>query len=113
MTTVYRSILVTLLAALLLNGCSILTQKTSPQGANQTSTGAEYLGQGKYTGTYWPTKEWRECKPEAVGMNSEKLLKAIEYAATPSFNTDGLVVIRKGHIVGEAYFGNFKNNSSR
>ena len=44
-------------------------------------------------------------------MNSEKLLQAIEYAATPAFNTDGLVIIRKGHIVGEAYFGKFKIDS--
>ena len=44
-------------------------------------------------------------------MNSEKLRQAIEYAATPAFNTDGLVIIRKGHIVGEAYFGKFKIDS--
>jgi CubicO group peptidase (beta-lactamase class C family) len=111
MTTVFRFVFAALLAALLLSGCSIPNQKASPQGVNQTSASAEYLGKGKYTGTYWPTKEWRGCKPEAVGMNSEKLRKAIEYAATPAFNTDGLAVIRKGHIVGEAYFGNFKSNS--
>ena len=44
-------------------------------------------------------------------MNSEKLRQAIEYAASPAYNTDGLVIIRKGHIVGEAYFGNFKIDS--
>ncbi len=44
-------------------------------------------------------------------MNSEKLRQAIEYAATPAFNTEGLVIIRKGYIVGEAYFGNFKIDS--
>jgi CubicO group peptidase (beta-lactamase class C family) len=111
MNTIFRFVFAALLTALLLSGCSIPTQKASPQGAKQTSADAKYLGKGKYTGTYWPTKKWRECNPEAVGMNSEKLLKAIEYAATPSFNTDGLAVIRKGHIIGEAYFGNFKDNS--
>jgi len=110
MTIIFRFIFLTLLTGLLLNGYSIPTQ-ASPEGTTQTSTGAGYLGTGQHTGQYWPTKEWRECKPEAVGMNSEKLLKAIEYAATPRFNTDGLVVIRKGHIVSEAYFGNFKRNS--
>ncbi len=73
------------------------------------STG--YLGQGPYTGTYWPTKEWRKCSPEAVGLESDKLTAAIEYAATPGFNTDGLMIVRKGHIVGEAYFGNFRIDS--
>lgn len=41
-----------------------------------TSTG--YLGQGKYTGKYWPILEWKSCRPEAVGVNSEKLRLAIE-----------------------------------
>ena len=74
------------------------------------TTAEKYLGQGKNTGMYWPTEGWRTSKPEEVGMNSEKLVKAFEYAARPRFKTDGLVVIRKGHIVGEAYFGNFRIN---
>jgi CubicO group peptidase (beta-lactamase class C family) len=111
MTTIYRFVFAALLIVLPLNGCSTPAQKVSAQGDERTSASAGYLGQGKYSGVYWPTKEWRECKPEAVGMNSEKLLKAIEYAATPAFNTDGLAVIRKGHIVGEAYLGNFRIDS--
>ncbi len=111
MTTLCRFFFAALLIVLLLSGCSTPPQKASAQGDDQTSAGAGYLGQGKYTGPYWPTQEWRECKPEAVGMGSEKLLKAIEYAATPAFKTDGLAVIRKGHIVGEAYWGNFKIDS--
>jgi len=112
MAIIFRFIFVSLLTALLLNGCSIPVQKAPPVGTIQTSVRNKYLGEGKYTGQYWPTKEWKECKPEAVGMNSEKLLAAIEYAATPAFNTDGLVIIRKGHIVGEAYLRNFKSNST-
>ena len=107
----YRFVFAALLTALVLNSCSTPIQKTSSRGIDQTSAGAGWLGKGKHTGQYWPNKEWRTCSPEAVGMNSEKLLQAIEYAATPGFNTDGLVVIRKGHIVGKAYFGNFKSNS--
>jgi len=111
MTIISRFIFISLMTGLLLNGCAIPTQKTSPERTTQTSASTGYLGKGKYTGQYWPTKEWRKCKPETAGMNSEKLLQAIEYAATPRFNTDGLIIIRKGHIVGEAYFGNFKINS--
>jgi CubicO group peptidase (beta-lactamase class C family) len=111
MTIIFRFVFAALLTALVINGCGIPTQNASQEGTTQTPTVTGYLGKGQQTGKYWPTKAWRECKPEAVGMNSEKLAQAIEYAATPSFNTDGLVVIRKGHIVGEAYFGNFKINS--
>jgi CubicO group peptidase (beta-lactamase class C family) len=112
MVITFRSIFAVLLAGLLLSGCSISAQGATPEGAAQTPVGSDYLSQGRHTGQYWPNEEWRECKPEAVGMNSEKLLQAIEYAATLAFKTDGLVVIRKGHIVGEAYFGNFKIDST-
>ena len=111
MTIINRLVFAALLMVLPLSGCSTPPQKASAQGDDRTSTAAGYLGQGEYTGSYWPTQIWRECKPEAVGMSSEKLLMAIEYAATPAFKTDGLAVIRKGHIVGEAYLGNFKVDS--
>ncbi len=111
MATAFRLVWTILLIALILNGCRAPMQKTSPQREDNISADTEYLKKGKNNGTYWPTKEWRECEPEAVGMNSAKLLKAIEYAATPAFKTDGIVVIRKGHVVGEAYFAGFKRNS--
>ena len=112
MSIILRFIVAVLLTGLVLNGCAIPTQKASLEGTTQTPTHTGYLGKGEYSGQYWPTSEWRECKPETAAMNSEKLLQAIKYAATPAFNTDGLVIIRKGHIVGEAYFGNFKINST-
>jgi CubicO group peptidase (beta-lactamase class C family) len=111
MTFLFRFIIASLLTALLFSGCTTPAQKAYPVPTAHTQGHAGYLGQDEYTGKYWPTRGWRECKPEAVGVNSDKLLQAIEYAATPAFNTEGLVIIRKGHIVGEAYFGNFKINS--
>lgn len=71
----------------------------------------QFLGKGEYLGEYWPTEGWRTCRPEEVGMNSEKLIKVYEYAANPDINTQGIVVIRKGYIVGEAYFSDFKMDS--
>jgi CubicO group peptidase (beta-lactamase class C family) len=40
-------------------------------------------------------------------MDAEILLRAYDYAANPDVHTRGLIIIRKGYIVGEAYFGNF------
>jgi CubicO group peptidase (beta-lactamase class C family) len=111
MMIIYRFVLAALLTALLLNGCSTPAQKDSAQEEDQSSVAADFLGQGEYTGTYWPTGEWRICSPEAVGMNSAKLQKAIEYATTSAFNTDGIAVIRKGYIVAETYLGDFKIDS--
>ncbi|MBU2551324.1 MAG: beta-lactamase family protein [Proteobacteria bacterium] len=106
-----RLILAVLLTALSLNVCYVPAAKASRDGNPRTSTDAGYLGQGKYTGPYWPTQDWRTCSPEAVGMNSGKLLEAIRYAAEPEFQTQGLVIIGKGYIIGEAYFGDFKRDS--
>ncbi|MBW1710319.1 MAG: hypothetical protein JRJ73_10630 [Deltaproteobacteria bacterium] len=65
----------------------------SDDAASGKSGFDKYLGQGKNTGEYWPTDDWRTCRPEEVGMDSEKLVKAIEYASTPKFKTEGLVVM--------------------
>ena len=66
-----------------------------------------FLKKGLYQGKYWPTYGWKSCLPEEVGMDSELLLRAYDYAANPDVYTRGLVIIRRGYIVGEAYFGNF------
>jgi CubicO group peptidase (beta-lactamase class C family) len=66
-----------------------------------------FLKKGPYQGVYWPTYGWKSCRPEEIGMDSELLLRAYDYAANPNVYTRGLVIIRKGYIVGEAYFGNF------
>jgi CubicO group peptidase (beta-lactamase class C family) len=71
---------------------------------------AKYLSEGKYAGVYWPTDGWRTANPEAVGMDSSKLMEAIEYAADPQHKTDGLTIIRNGYIVAEAYFGAFEKD---
>lgn len=111
MTIIFRFILATIVTMSFLNGWCSPVQIAFAEEAAQAPSQNRYLGQGDDTGAYWPTKEWRSCRPEAVGMSSGKLRDAIEYAATPAFDTEGLVIIRKGHIVGEAYLGRFKIDS--
>jgi CubicO group peptidase (beta-lactamase class C family) len=72
----------------------------------------EYLHQGKDEGVYWPTKGWKTASPEVMGMDSQKLVKAIEYAADPRHKTDGVAVVKNGHIVAEAYLGDFGQDST-
>ena len=73
--------------------------------ASGRATGITMVGEGKYTGSYWPTKSWRSCQPEEVGMDSAKLMLVYPYVANPNFSTKGVVIIRKGYIVAEDYFG--------
>ena len=42
--------------------------------------------------------------PEEVGMDSNKLKRVYDYVADQGLSTKGIVVIRKGYIVGESYF---------
>ncbi|MGD9345824.1 MAG: serine hydrolase [Candidatus Aminicenantes bacterium] len=64
----------------------------------------DFLAKGKYQGEYWPTTGWRGCRPEEVGVDSKKLLEVYDYVADPGMFTRGIVIIRKGYIVGESYF---------
>ena len=67
----------------------------------------EFLGKGDYLGDYWPTSGWRTCRPEEVGLSSDKLIEVYDYAANPNIHTQGIAIIRKGYIVGEGYFNDF------
>jgi CubicO group peptidase (beta-lactamase class C family) len=92
--------------------CGQAVMAADQTSKDQEKTAAEkYLAKGKNTGKYFPTDDWRTCKPEEAGMDSAKLIKAFEYAATPEFNTRAVVVIKDGYIVGEAYYGRVKKKS--
>jgi len=90
----------------------ILARTAGTQNAEAPgSSNHNYITRGEHKGGYWPTREWKSCSPEAVGLDSRKLSRAVEYAATREFNTEGVVVIREGYIVAEAYFGGFRRDS--
>jgi CubicO group peptidase (beta-lactamase class C family) len=57
--------------------------------------------------TSWPTKQWSASTPEAEGMDPAVLADLYDYLATPSFNTDSVIVVRHGRIVSEAYAAPF------
>lgn len=67
----------------------------------------QFSGEGKYEGEYWPTTEWKSCSPENVGVDSTKLMKVYHYAANSNINTEGIIIIKDGYIIGEAYFNGF------
>ncbi len=83
-------------------------------GNRPGGSGAEsFLGRGEYRGEYWPTSGWRSCRPESVGLDSDKLARVYAYAANPAIKTQGIVIIHKGYVVGEAYFGDFTKNTRK
>jgi CubicO group peptidase (beta-lactamase class C family) len=77
---------------------------TSGPDASTPASFDHFIAAGSYEGEYWPTADWRACRPEEVGMDSASLYTAYEYAARSSFVTEGIAVVRRGYVVGEEYF---------
>ena len=88
---------VAFLAPLAAGGCG----DGRPESATP-ATFDHFIATGSYQGEYWPTDDWRACRPEEVGMDSQSLYTAYEYAARSDFVTEG--VVRRGYVVGEEYF---------
>ncbi len=74
-------------------------------------TSPGFISKGEYLGSYFPTNGWRSCKPENVGLNTEKLKLAYNYVANEGFITNGFLVIKDGYIVLEAYFNGHSSTS--
>lgn len=53
---------------------------------------------------YWPTIEWQHAKPEAVGMDPEKINELGNMINNKYSNLNGIVVVRKGYVICERYY---------
>ncbi len=60
--------------------------------------------------TYWPTDGWRTSTPEQQGMDSETLARMMEQIARQDYKIDGVVVVRNGYVVAEAYVFPFERD---
>lgn len=88
MTIVRRCIGVALTAALA-SAAARAQQATAPDG-------------------YWPTHGWRASTPEAQGMDSRALTRALAFVRDKQVPIHSLLVVRNGRVVLDAYFHPFK-----
>ena len=56
------------------------------------------------TQEYWPTKEWKISKPEAQGMDSNRLDKMNQHIEDNCSMVRSMLIIRNGYIVFEKYY---------
>lgn len=56
---------------------------------------------------YWPTREWRTANPTSVGMDQEKFTTLEHMVKSQYRNINGMVVVRKGHVVFERYYNGY------
>ncbi len=52
----------------------------------------------------WPTKGWKVSTPEDQGMDSQKLVEAIQFIQEKDPNVHSFLVIRNGYLVTDVYF---------
>lgn len=57
---------------------------------------------------YWPADSWRASTPEQQGIDSEKLVKMLQFVVDQGYDLHSLLVIRNGYAVLEAYFPPFE-----
>jgi CubicO group peptidase (beta-lactamase class C family) len=57
---------------------------------------------------YWPTHAWRTSSPEAQGMDSRVLARALDFARDSAVPIHSLLIVRNGRIVLDAYFHPFQ-----
>jgi CubicO group peptidase (beta-lactamase class C family) len=68
---------------------------------------SEFISEGDYQGTYWPTLAWKECDPREVGMDRKKLRELndeILLLIENQVDMHSLLIIKDGYIVAEQYY---------
>ena len=75
--------------------------------SNQPFPSTEFIAKGFFSGDYWPTEEWRNCNPEEVGMDSDKLIELNEeILVLLKLHVDihSVLIVKNGYIVAEQYY---------
>ncbi len=68
---------------------------------------SDFISEGNYQGTYWPTELWRECTPEQVGMDPLKLKELneeVRLLLEMHIDVHSVLIIKDGYIVAEQYY---------
>ncbi|MEN8227306.1 MAG: serine hydrolase [Bacteroidota bacterium] len=67
----------------------------------------EFIAVGAYQGEYWPTREWRTCAPEEVGMDPKKLRELNEeiiLLLEMHVDIHSVLIVKDGYIIAEQYY---------
>jgi CubicO group peptidase (beta-lactamase class C family) len=59
-------------------------------------------------GIVWPGADWPSATPESQGLDAAGTAGFLAEAAKPELGLNGVLVVRHGYVVAEAYFADFK-----
>ena len=96
-----------------ISSSGVITYKTAPVYVAKNSYSITAVVSDQFTSTKQdinitvdiPPFAWKTSTPAAEGMDATKLQAAIDYTFKDDFNTQGLIIIRKGKVVTEKYEG--------
>jgi CubicO group peptidase (beta-lactamase class C family) len=91
------------LAVLLL----VLFSSCEKEETNTPFPSGDFISEGSWFGAYWPTSGWRYCKPEEVGMDSEKLKELndeILLLLELHIDVNSVLIVKDGYVVAEQYY---------
>ena len=72
-----------------------------------------YSQNNKTSVSYWPTENWIVTTPEEQGVDSEKLLKMLEFIQSSlTLDFHSILVIRNGCIITETYWAPYNKNTT-
>ncbi len=104
--------LVSLLAAAFLVACGSVDQVESnqstpgPSGTEEPAVDPNLIG-----GLQWPGTGWKSSSAESLGLDQRGLDRARDYAFAPGRNTQALLVVYQGQLVGEWYAQGYNKDS--
>jgi CubicO group peptidase (beta-lactamase class C family) len=111
------SFVLSILMVLLLSACVSQTSTPAPSPATATPVPPTAVATPSVAPTpigpdYWPTEGWRTSTPEEQGLDSEQLAELMDYLQEQdNFTIHSLLIIRNGHVVTDAYFQPFAQDS--
>ena len=96
-----------------ISSSGVITYKTAPVYISENSYSITAVVSDQFTSTKQdisitvdiPPFAWKTATASAQGMDAAKLQAVIDYTFKDDFNTQGLIIIRKGKVVTEKYEG--------
>ena len=96
-----------------ISSSGVITYKTAPVYIAKNSYSITAVVSDQFTSTKQdinitvdiPPFDWKTATATTQGMDATKLQAAIDYTFIDDFNTQGLIIIRKGKVVTEKYEG--------
>jgi CubicO group peptidase (beta-lactamase class C family) len=85
----------------------IFVYSCEKESSYQPFPSSNFISNGSYSGDYWPTEGWRTCRPEEVGMDSDKLKEVNEeilLLLKLHVDINSVLIVKNGYIVAEQYY---------